>query len=91
MVDTPDTSLDAVPFETALERLEQLVGRLEGGDLELEDALAAFEEGVRLTRHCAGRLEDAERRIEELIERGGEWFQRSFDGGGGEGEDDEWT
>jgi exodeoxyribonuclease VII small subunit len=53
-------------FEEALDQLESLVARLEAGDLPLEEALRAFEEGVRLTRLCAGRLEEAERRIHLL-------------------------
>ena len=57
-------------FESALERLEAIVDRLESGDLPLEQALAAFEEGVSLSRRCAGELEAAERRIEILV--GGE-------------------
>ena len=54
-------------FEEALSQLEALVTRLEGGDLPLEEALRAFEEGVRLTRLCAERLEDAERRVQVLM------------------------
>ena len=54
-------------FEEALSRLEALVARLEGGELPLEEALLAFEEGVRLTRVCAERLEDAERRVHLLM------------------------
>lgn len=54
-------------FEGALSRLEAIVSELESGDLELERALAAFEEGVALSRRCAGQLEDAERRIERLM------------------------
>ncbi len=53
-------------FEEALNQLEALVARLEAGDLPLEEALRAFEEGVRLTRLCAERLEDAERRVQLL-------------------------
>jgi exodeoxyribonuclease VII small subunit len=53
-------------FEEALSQLEALVTRLEAGDLPLEEALRAFEEGVRLTRLCAARLEDAERRVHLL-------------------------
>jgi exodeoxyribonuclease VII small subunit len=53
-------------FEEALSQLEALVARLEAGDLPLEEALRAFEEGVRLTRLCAERLEDAERRVHLL-------------------------
>jgi len=57
-------------FESALERLEAIVDRLESGEMPLEQALAAFEEGVMLSRRCAGELEAAERRIEILV--GGE-------------------
>jgi len=53
-------------FEDALSQLEALVARLEAGDLPLEEALCAFEEGVRLTRLCSARLEDAERRVHLL-------------------------
>lgn len=58
-------------FEVALGRLEAIVGRLEEGDMALEDALAGFEEGVRLSRRLAERLGDAERRIERLVREGG--------------------
>jgi exodeoxyribonuclease VII small subunit len=53
-------------FEEALSRLEVLVVKLEAGDLPLEEALRAFEEGVRLSRLCAARLEDVERRVHLL-------------------------
>jgi exodeoxyribonuclease VII small subunit len=57
-------------FEDALERLEAIVDRLESGELPLEDALAAFEEGVSLSRRCAAQLDSAERRIEVLVRDG---------------------
>lgn len=66
-------------FEAALDRLEAIVGRLEDGDLALEDALAGFEEGVRLSRRLADRLADAERRIERLTREGGGLAVRPFD------------
>jgi exodeoxyribonuclease VII small subunit len=53
-------------FEEALGKLEAVVAQLEGGDLPLEDALRTFEEGVRLARVCAARLEDAEQRVRLL-------------------------
>jgi exodeoxyribonuclease VII small subunit len=56
-------------FEEALAGLEALVDRLESGELPLEEALRLFEEGVRLTRLCTARLEDAERRV-HLLTRG---------------------
>ncbi|HJO25448.1 MAG: exodeoxyribonuclease VII small subunit [Myxococcota bacterium] len=67
-------------FEQALEALEAIVDRLEQGDLPLEDALAAFEKGVALTRRCAGELDTAERRIEELVRDGEKWLVRPFEG-----------
>ena len=76
---TPDAEApDGTTFEEALQRLEAIVDRLEEGDLELEAALAAFEEGVKLTRRCAGQLEDAERRIEVLVREGEKWIARPF-------------
>lgn len=56
-------------FEQALGRLEEIVGRLESGELTLDESLALFEEGVRLSRVCSARLAEAERKIERLIER----------------------
>ena len=57
-------------FESALAELETIVKQLEEGDLALEKSLALFERGVQLSRFCHARLEDAERRIEILNERG---------------------
>ena len=54
-------------FEDCLARLEQIVGRLEAGNLPLEESLTIFEEGVKLARTCARYLEDAEKRIEVLV------------------------
>jgi exodeoxyribonuclease VII small subunit len=54
-------------FEQVLARLEQVVERLEKGDLPLEESLAMFEEGVRLSRAGAKRLDEAERRVEQLL------------------------
>lgn len=53
-------------FEEALARLEKIVKNLEDGDLPLEESLRLFEEGVSLTRLCASRLEEAQRRIDVL-------------------------
>ncbi len=58
--------MSELTFEEALGRLEAVVARLEGGELSLEEALGAFEEGVRLSGLCAARLEDAERRVHLL-------------------------
>ena len=57
-------------FEGAIAELESIVKKLEEGDLPLEQSLALYERGVQLSRFCHARLEDAERRIEILNERG---------------------
>jgi len=73
-------------FEEALAGLEAIVERLEAGELPLEHALAAFEEGVRLSRACAAQLEASERRIEQLVREGGGWNTRPLVPGESEGE-----
>ena len=57
-------------FEAAIAELDGIVKKLEEGDLSLEQSLALYERGVQLSRFCHARLEDAERRIEILTERG---------------------
>ena len=54
-------------FENSLKELEKIVRRLEEGDSSLEDSLKLFEDGVRLSRECQERLNQAERRIEILL------------------------
>jgi exodeoxyribonuclease VII small subunit len=54
-------------FEASLEALEEIVHQLEGGDLPLEKSLELFEDGIRLSRQCQERLNQAERRIEVLL------------------------
>jgi exodeoxyribonuclease VII small subunit len=57
-------------FESAIAELESIVRTLEEGELALEKSLALFERGVQLSRFCHSKLEEAERRIEILNERG---------------------
>jgi len=57
-------------FEAAIAELEGIVKKLEEGDLALEQSLQLYERGVQLSRFCHARLEEAERRIEILNERG---------------------
>ena len=54
-------------FEEALKRLEEVLDSLEHGNLNLEDSVKAFEEGVKLVRFCHGRLDEVERRVELLL------------------------
>jgi len=55
-------------FAATVERLEQLVERLESGELSLEGSLSAFEQGIRLTRDAQRRLDEAELRVRTLTE-----------------------
>lgn len=57
-------------FEAAIAELETIVKKLEEGDLPLEKSLDLYERGVQLSRFCHARLEDAEKRVEILNERG---------------------
>ena len=54
-------------FEASLHRLSEVVEKLESGELGLEESLALFEEGVGLARTAQRRLDDAEKRVEELV------------------------
>lgn len=57
-------------FEVSLKELERIVEQLEGGDLPLERSLELFEQGVRLSRECQRRLDEAERKVELLLKDG---------------------
>ena len=54
-------------FESNLKQLEEIVVKLEGGDLTLDQSLELFEEGVKISRFCNAKLEEAERKVETLI------------------------
>jgi exodeoxyribonuclease VII small subunit len=64
----PDATIK--DFEAAIGELESIVKKLEEGDLPLEQSLVLYERGVQLSRFCHARLEEADRRIEILNERG---------------------
>lgn len=70
------TSID---FEQSLADLQALVERLETGELSLEESLAAFEQGIALTRDCQGALAQAEQKVQILLERDGELAAEPFD------------
>lgn len=69
---TPNaTNLETPDFEKAMRDLEELVERLEHGDLPLEESMAAFERGVMLTRACQSALKEAEQKVEILLKKAG--------------------
>ncbi|MFN3843548.1 exodeoxyribonuclease VII small subunit [Rehaibacterium terrae] len=66
MASTPQPATPVADFEKSLDELEQLVQKMEKGDLSLDESLAAYERGVALYRQCRGALEQAELRVKLL-------------------------
>lgn len=65
-------------FEQSLSELQTLVERLENGELSLEDSLSTFEQGIRLSRECQSSLQQAEQKVQILLERDGEVAEAPF-------------
>jgi exodeoxyribonuclease VII small subunit len=90
---TKSAAAEEPNFETQLASLERIVRELERGELPLEQSLELFEQGVRLSRECQERLNEAERRIETLLRVGdGTTIAVPFEAGGlldAEEEDDD--
>lgn len=61
-----DKPIEEMAFEEALRELEQVVGRLESGDVSLDESIALYERGDRLRRRCGERLDQAQARIEAI-------------------------
>ena len=57
-----------IDFKAGIERLEEIVDSLESGEIDLEDALKAFEEGIKISRKLSEKLEKAEKQIHKLVE-----------------------
>jgi exodeoxyribonuclease VII small subunit len=67
-------------FEDSLNKLEKIVSRLEEGNISLEESLKLFEEGIRLSRFCNQKLDEAEKRVEILLKgKGGSLKPQPFD------------
>ena len=68
-------------FEKKLTRLEEIVAKMESGDLALEDSLKLFEEGVKLSRECNVQLNEAEQKVKVLlsVDANGQAVTRAFD------------
>ena len=67
-------------FEKQLKELEEVVANMEAGELTLEESLKAYEKGIRLTRECQAALDDAQLRIDILVERDGKLTEEPFEG-----------
>lgn len=74
-----DSKAKPIDFESALTKLEALVSKMEAGTLSLEESLAAFEEGIKLTRECQTQLSQAEQRVKKLVEEGGRLESLDFE------------
>jgi exodeoxyribonuclease VII small subunit len=69
-----------ITFESSLKELERIVEELEAGDLPLERSLELFEQGVKLSRECQKRLDEAERKVEILLKGAdGTYSRAQFD------------
>lgn len=64
----PVETTPVADFEHSLDELEQLVARMEGGEMSLDDSLSSFERGIGLYRHCQQALEKAELRVRLLLD-----------------------
>ncbi len=60
---------EKIDFRGGMERLEEIVDELESGEVDLEDALKIFEEGIKISKQLSGRLEKAEKQIRKLVEK----------------------
>jgi len=65
--DKKNADIPAMSFEQALKQLEEIVQRLEKGQVDLEDSIAIYERGTALKAHCEAKLRDAEARIEKIV------------------------
>lgn len=61
----PDVA--TLSFEQAMTELEDIVRRLESGSAQLDEAIAAYERGAALKRHCEGKLQEAQMRVEQIV------------------------
>lgn len=66
-------------FESKMKQLEQVVNDLEKGDMNLDESLVKFEEGMKLSKECNKMLEDAEKKITILLEKDGEIEETNFE------------
>lgn len=57
----------AMNFEDALAELEQIVRRLEGGQVKLDEAIMSYERGAQLKRHCERKLNEAQQRVDRIV------------------------
>jgi len=67
MVEPIPADLAGMSFEDALNELEQIVRRLEGGQVKLDEAIISYERGAQLKHHCERKLNEAQQRVERIV------------------------
>jgi exodeoxyribonuclease VII small subunit len=65
--DSVPPDIGAMNFEDALAELEQIVRRLEGGQVKLDEAIMSYERGAQLKRHCERKLNEAQQRVDRIV------------------------
>lgn len=71
--------MEEMNFEEAIKELEKITTELEKGDLNLEESVKKFEEGIKLSKKCNSIIEDAERKINILLQKGDEITEENFE------------
>ena len=66
-------------FEEQMESLEKILGELEKGELNLDDSVTKFEEGIKISKECSKILEEAEKKITILVNKDGEMKEENFE------------
>ena len=70
--------MEDIKFEIAMEKLENIANELEKGDLDLENSISKFEEGIQLSKKCNEILEGAEKKINILLQEDGKLVEKNF-------------
>jgi len=70
--------IDNQNFESSLAELEEIVNKMENGDLTLEESLQAFEQGVKLTKDCQKALKTAEQKVNKLVPKDDKFVLEPF-------------
>ncbi len=78
--------MENMTYEDAIQRLEDVVKQLESGEIPLQKSMELFEEGVALAKFCSQQLDDAEAKVQVLLEKDGQNLREAFDLEGGNGE-----
>ncbi|MDD5135671.1 MAG: exodeoxyribonuclease VII small subunit [Phycisphaerae bacterium] len=69
MAEKKDNNINDLSFEQAIKKLTDIVGKIEDGQISLEQSLTQYEQGMELIKHCRGILQKAEKKIEEISQK----------------------